>query len=219
MEAILQERTTTYNAYSIIESVWYLHRSEHPAGKKIISEAIEKDKNNSTLYFHLVDLELHQQPLDKDKVMSVLNKAIHAPLPQEVKEIFSLRKFNWSQAMGIQLDYKIMNELKALHDRSTKYTAYASSHTLRKRPNEYESDIYAKQARLDTSGYSGESSQYQMNYSQGQQNYSQYYSTPTQGNIYQYQSSSQGRDMSNANNQQWTQQYNYQQDWNYQHQY
>ena len=39
--------------------------------------------------------------------MSVLNKAIHAPLPQDAKETLSLRKFHWSQAMGIQLDYKV----------------------------------------------------------------------------------------------------------------
>lgn len=179
----------------------------------MLFDAIEKDKNNSTLYFYLVDLEMNQQPIDKDKVMSVLNKAIHAPLAQEVKETFSLRKLHWAEEMGISLDYKVMNELKTLREKSFSSPSAPATHALRKRPSEYESDSYAKHSRVDSSMYSSDQGQHNMSYQQSgdpnQQNYPPYYQASQSG--YQYNRGEMGE-----SNQQWSQQYNYQQDWGYQ---
>jgi pre-mRNA-processing factor 39 len=81
-----------------------LQCNDEPAAFKMLEEALLVDEKNPKLYLQLLDVTLHQRPINESKIIEIFDKALQAKsLGDKNRLLFSQRKLEFLEEFGSEI--------------------------------------------------------------------------------------------------------------------
>lgn len=102
-----------------------LHLRDFPKAKAIIEKALEADDKNPKLYLQILDIMLHENPLNVEAVTALFDTALEKLSNSKHQMLFSQRKVEFLEDFG--LDIKGLQEAQRAHTALAKQTREAQA--------------------------------------------------------------------------------------------
>ncbi|TRY76315.1 hypothetical protein TCAL_12029 [Tigriopus californicus] len=102
-----------------------LHLRDFPKAKAIIEKALEADDKNPKLYLQILDIMLHENPLNVEAVTALFDVALEKLSNSKHQMLFSQRKVEFLEDFG--LDIKGLQEAQKAHSALAKQTREAQA--------------------------------------------------------------------------------------------
>ncbi|KAM9294156.1 pre-mRNA-processing factor 39 [Gastrophryne carolinensis] len=189
-EAMNNAKTNSESSFYAIKLSRHYSKIQKDAikAKKVLTDAVQKDKENTKLYLNLIDLELNgDMRQNEDSILSYFDKVIKSGLPLPTRVTFSQRKVEFLEDFGTDINklitayddhQKFVKELDNLKRKSENGLEQPDAKRLQ---TEDASAMAAAQATAATSAVPPAydySSWYQYQNYQNAWNYGQYYQPP-----------------------------------------
>ncbi|XP_034504292.1 pre-mRNA-processing factor 39 isoform X2 [Ailuropoda melanoleuca] len=188
-DAIKNAKSNNESSFYAIKLARHLFKIQKnlPKSRKVLLEAIERDKENTKLYLNLLEMEYSGDlKQNEENILNCFDKAIHGSLPIKMRITFSQRKVEFLEDFGSDVN-KLLNaydehqtllkeqdSLKRKAENGSEEPEEKKVHTEDTTPSStqmIDGDLQANQAAYNYSAW------YQYNY-QNPWNYGQYYPPP-----------------------------------------
>ncbi|KAF4018046.1 hypothetical protein G4228_009367 [Cervus hanglu yarkandensis] len=188
-EAIKNAKSNNESSFYAIKLARHLFKIQKnlPKSRKVLLEAIERDKENTKLYLNLLEMEYSGDlKQNEENILNCFDKAIHGSLPIKMRITFSQRKVEFLEDFGSDVN-KLLNaydehqtllkeqdSLKRKAENGSEEPEEKKAHTedtTSSSTQMIDGDLQANQAAYNYSAW------YQYNY-QNPWNYGQYYPPP-----------------------------------------
>lgn len=188
-DAIKNARSNNESSFYAIKLARHLFKIQKNLlkSRKVLMEAIEKDKENTKLYLNLLEMEYSGDlKQNEENILNCFDKAIHGSLPIKMRITFSQRKVEFLEDFGSDVN-KLLNaydehqtllkeqeSLKRKAENGSEEPEEKKVHTedtTSSSTQMIDGDLQANQAAYNYSAW------YQYNY-QNPWNYGQYYPPP-----------------------------------------
>uniref|UniRef100_A0A8I3MIC3 Pre-mRNA-processing factor 39 n=1 Tax=Canis lupus familiaris TaxID=9615 RepID=A0A8I3MIC3_CANLF len=188
-DAIKNAKSNNESSFYAIKLARHLFKIQKnlPKSRKVLLEAIERDKENTKLYLNLLEMEYSGDlKQNEENILNCFDKAIHGSLPIKMRITFSQRKVEFLEDFGSDVN-KLLNaydehqtllkeqdSLKRKAENGSEEPEEKKAHTEDTSSSStqmIDGDLQANQAAYNYSAW------YQYNY-QNPWNYGQYYPPP-----------------------------------------
>ncbi|MEJ1269355.1 pre-mRNA processing factor 39 [Cricetulus griseus] len=186
-DAIKNAKSNNESSFYAIKLARHLFKIQKnlPKSRKVLLEAIERDKENTKLYLNLLEMEYScDLKQNEENILNCFDKAIHGSLPIKMRITFSQRKVEFLEDFGSDVN-KLLNAydehqtllkeqdtLKRKAENGSEEPEEKKAHTEDMSSAQIiDGDLQANQAAYNYSAW------YQYNY-QNPWNYGQYYPPP-----------------------------------------
>uniref|UniRef100_A0A8C3W6L0 Pre-mRNA-processing factor 39 n=1 Tax=Catagonus wagneri TaxID=51154 RepID=A0A8C3W6L0_9CETA len=188
-DAIKNAKANNESSFYAIKLARHLFKIQKnlPKSRKVLLEAIERDKENTKLYLNLLEMEYSGDlKQNEENILNCFDKAIHGSLPIKMRITFSQRKVEFLEDFGSDVN-KLLNaydehqtllkeqdSLKRKAENGSEEPEEKKAHTedtTSSSTQMIDGDLQANQAAYNYSAW------YQYNY-QNPWNYGQYYPPP-----------------------------------------
>ncbi|XP_032200021.1 pre-mRNA-processing factor 39 isoform X2 [Mustela erminea] len=188
-DAIKNARSNNESSFYAIKLARHLFKIQKnvPKSRKVLLEAIERDKENTKLYLNLLEMEYSGDlKQNEENILNCFDRAIHGSLPIKMRITFSQRKVEFLEDFGSDVN-KLLNaydehqtllkeqdSLKRKAENGSEEPEEKKVHTedtTSSSTQMIDGDLQANQAAYNYSAW------YQYNY-QNPWNYGQYYPPP-----------------------------------------
>ncbi|XP_036202773.1 pre-mRNA-processing factor 39 isoform X2 [Myotis myotis] len=188
-DAIKNAKSNTESSFYAIKLARHLFKIQKnfAKSKKVLLEAIERDKENTKLYLNLLEMEYSGDlKQNEENILNCFDKAIHGSLPVKMRITFSQRKVEFLEDFGSDVNkllsaydehqtlLKEQDSLKRKAENGSEEPEEKKAHTEDTTASSaqlIDGDLQANQAAYNYSAW------YQYNY-QNPWNYGQYYPPP-----------------------------------------
>nr|XP_012638247.1 pre-mRNA-processing factor 39 isoform X2 [Microcebus murinus] len=188
-DAIKNAKSNNESSFYAVKLARHLFKIQKnlPKSRKVLLEAIERDKENTKLYLNLLEMEYSGDlKQNEENILNCFDKAVHGSLPIKMRITFSQRKVEFLEDFGSDVN-KLLNaydehqtllkeqdSLKRKAENGSEEPEEKKAHTEDTTPSSaqmIDGDLQANQAVYNYSAW------YQYNY-QNPWNYGQYYPPP-----------------------------------------
>uniref|UniRef100_A0A8D2E2Z2 Pre-mRNA-processing factor 39 n=1 Tax=Sciurus vulgaris TaxID=55149 RepID=A0A8D2E2Z2_SCIVU len=110
-DAIKNAKSNNESSFYAIKLARHLFKIQKnlPKSRKVLLEAIERDKENTKLYFNLLEMEYSGDlKQNEENILNCFDKAIHGSLPIKMRITFSQRKVEFLEDFGSDVN-KLLN--------------------------------------------------------------------------------------------------------------
>ncbi|KAG8517755.1 Pre-mRNA-processing factor 39 [Galemys pyrenaicus] len=188
-DAIKNAKSNNESSFYAIKLARHLFKIQKnlPKSRKVLLEAIERDKENTKLYLNLLEMEYSGDlKQNEENILNCFDKAIHGSLPIKMRITFSQRKVEFLEDFGSDVNkllsaydehqtlLKEQDSLKRKAENGSEEPEEKKAHiedTTSSSTQMIDGDLQANQAAYNYSAW------YQYNY-QNPWNYGQYYPPP-----------------------------------------
>ncbi|XP_036313973.1 pre-mRNA-processing factor 39 isoform X2 [Pipistrellus kuhlii] len=188
-DAIKNAKSNNESSFYAIKLARHLFKIQKnfAKSKKVLLEAIERDKENTKLYLNLLEMEYSGDlKQNEENILNCFDKAIHGSLPVKMRITFSQRKVEFLEDFGSDVNkllhaydehqtlLKEQDSLKRKAENGSEEPEEKKAHTedtISSSTQLIDGDLQANQAAYNYSAW------YQYNY-QNPWNYGQYYPPP-----------------------------------------
>uniref|UniRef100_A0A8C9LHE3 Pre-mRNA-processing factor 39 n=1 Tax=Piliocolobus tephrosceles TaxID=591936 RepID=A0A8C9LHE3_9PRIM len=187
-DAIKNAKSNNESSFYAVKLARHLFKIQKnlPKSRKVLLEAIERDKENTKLYLNLLEMEYSGDlKQNEENILNCFDKAVHGSLPIKMRITFSQRKVEFLEDFGSDVN-KLLNaydehqtllkeqdSLKRKAENGSEEPEEKKAHTedTTSSSTQIDGDLQANQAVYNYSAW------YQYNY-QNPWNYGQYYPPP-----------------------------------------